>query len=83
MMNPQPPTVPTFEYYPDAPGIYDPAVAAETDRAKQEELYQRSVSEYNRKRERFLTVQRELMPLGASGALVPESGVKKKVLLGA
>ena len=80
---PTPPPVPTFPAYAEAPGIYDPATEAVLNKEAQDAAYQERVSEFNRRRQRFVTMKDERQPLGGAGALVPKTAVHKQQLLGA
>ena len=83
MLSPTIPPMPTFAPYEEAPGLYDPAVEAQLNQEAQQAAYQEQVSEYNRRRQRFVSMKDERQPLGGSGALVPETAVRKQQLLGA
>ena len=80
---PEPPAMRTFPAYENAPGLYDPETEAILNKEAQEAAYQEQVSEFNRRRQRFVSMKDERQPLGAGGELVPPSAVHKQQLLGA
>ena len=80
---PEQPAMRTFPAYENAPGIYDPETEAILNKEAQEAAYQEQVSEFNRRRQRFVSMKDERQPLGGAGALVPKTAVHKQQLLGA